>query len=78
MDSTSVVPGGAAGFPARARNYVDELKLEMRRVTWPNWDQVRSTTGVVIASVFLFALYFFVVDFIVSRSVTAVFTKLTH
>jgi preprotein translocase subunit SecE len=77
MESTSLTKG-AAGFPARARTYIDELKLEMRRVTWPSWDQVRSTTGVVIAAVFLFAAYFAVVDFLVSRGVTSLFAKLTH
>jgi preprotein translocase subunit SecE len=54
----------AVGWPQQARDYIDEVKSEMRRVTWPNWPQVRATTGVVIAAVFLFAAYFFVVDFV--------------
>ncbi|HEX4231452.1 MAG TPA: preprotein translocase subunit SecE [Bryobacteraceae bacterium] len=55
----------AVGWPQQARDYIDEVKSEMRRVTWPNWTQVRATTAVVIAAVFLFAGYFFVVDFVV-------------
>jgi preprotein translocase subunit SecE len=55
----------AVGWPQQARDYIDEVKSEMRRVSWPNWTQVRATTGVVIAAVFLFAGYFFVVDFVV-------------
>lgn len=62
----------AVGWPQQARDYIDDVKAEMRRVTWPNWPQVRATTGVVIAAVFLFAGYFFVVDFIVNRSITGV------
>jgi preprotein translocase subunit SecE len=46
----------------RTRDYINELKLEMRRVTWPNRKQVRGTTAVVIFSVFAFAAYFAVVD----------------
>jgi preprotein translocase subunit SecE len=60
------------------RDYVNDLKLEMRRVTWPNRTQVESTTAVVIFSVFAFAAYFFVVDSILSKAVTGVlafFTK---
>jgi preprotein translocase subunit SecE len=51
------------------RDYVNELKLEMRRVTWPSRKQVESTTGVVIFSVFAFAAYFWVIDGILSKGV---------
>ena len=63
----------AAAWPTQVKDYVDELRLEMRRVTWPAWKQVRATTGVVIAAVFVFAAYFFVVDSLVSRAVQKVF-----
>ena len=53
------------------KDYVNELKLEMRRVTWPNRKLVQGTTAVVIISVFLFAGYFEVVDSILSRGVAA-------
>ena len=59
------------------RDYINELKLEMRRVTWPNRKQVESTTAVVIFSVFAFAAYFFVVDSILSKAVTGVLTFFT-
>ncbi|HEX3879953.1 MAG TPA: preprotein translocase subunit SecE [Bryobacteraceae bacterium] len=42
--------------------YVDSLKAEMRKVSWPNRKQVESTTAVVIVSVFAFAGYFEIVD----------------
>ena len=59
------------------KDYVNDLKLEMRRVTWPNRKQVQGTTAVVIFSVFAFAAYFEVVDSILSRGVTAVFRIFT-
>ncbi len=46
----------------RTKDYFNELKLEMRRVSWPNRKQVENTTAVVIFSVFAFAAYFWVVD----------------
>ena len=61
----------------RTKDYVNELKLEMRRVTWPNRKQVQGTTAVVIFSVFLFAGYFEIVDSILSRGVTAIFRVFT-
>lgn len=59
----------ATSWPTQARSYIDEVKAEMRRVSWPTWPQVRATTGVVIAAVFLFAAYFAVVDFFVRTAV---------
>jgi len=49
-------------WPAITKNYVGELQLEMKRVTWPNRKQVEGTTAIVIVTVFAFAAYFFVVD----------------
>ncbi len=67
----------AAGWPAQFREYVGELRLEMRRVTWPNWKQVRGTTIVVIISVFAFSAYFFIVDAIVNAGVQKLFNTFT-
>ena len=61
----------------RTKDYINEIRLEMRRVTWPNRKQVRGTTAVVIFSVFLFAGYFEVVDSILSRCVTGIFHLFT-
>ena len=57
---------------------MNELKLEMRRVSWPSRKQVESTTGVVIFSVFAFAGYFYVVDGLLGKAIRdllAFFTK---
>lgn len=65
--------GGIATWPTRIQDYYNELKMEMRRVSWPTWIQVRATTAVVIASVFAFAFYFFVVDFLITRFINKIF-----
>jgi len=62
----------------QAKSYIEDVQAEMQRVSWPNWKQVRATTLVVIAAVFLFAAYFAVVDAIVNSIVTRIigyFTK---
>jgi preprotein translocase subunit SecE len=56
----------------RVRDYVNDLKLEMRRVTWPNRKQVEGTTAVVIFAVFAFGAYFWVVDGILSAGVNKI------
>jgi preprotein translocase subunit SecE len=62
----------SASWPVRTREFIDDVQAEMKRVTWPTWPQVRSTTLVVIVSTFLLAGYFFVVD----AAVNSIITKL--
>ena len=68
----------AGSWPVRVKNYFEELQMEMRRVTWPSWKQVRATTVVVIIAVFAFAAYFAVVDEIVSNAVQKLFNALSR
>jgi preprotein translocase subunit SecE len=52
------------------RNIIDFLKetrKELNNVSWPGRREVTGTTIVVIASVFFFGLFFFVVDIIVKN-----------
>ena len=59
----------AKNWVQSTKDYVNDLRLEMRRVSWPNRKQVESTTAVVIFAVFAFAGYFFVVDSLLSRGI---------
>ena len=68
----------AVGWPVRVKNYFEELQMEMRRVTWPSWKQVRATTAVVVVAVFAFAAYFFVVDQVVSSAINKLFTAFSR
>jgi preprotein translocase subunit SecE len=68
----------AVSWPQQTKSYIEEVRAEMRRVSWPSWKQVRATTGVVIAAVFLFAAYFTVVDNIVNTVVTRVINYFTR
>lgn len=60
------------GWPGKVKDYVEDLRSEMRRVTWPSWTQVRATTLVVIVSVFAFAAYFAVVDLAITKLITRI------
>ena len=66
-----------SGWPAAVKDYFNELKMEMRRVTWPSRKQVEATTTVVIVSVFAFAAYFSLVDTLVGRLIEKLFGALT-
>ncbi|MGA3035293.1 MAG: preprotein translocase subunit SecE [Terracidiphilus sp.] len=42
--------------------FLRDVRAEMKKVVTPTWKEVRATTGVVIVAVFLFGLFFFIVD----------------
>ena len=59
------------------KDYFEELQHEMKLVTWPSWKQVRATTGVVLAAVFAFGAYFFVIDNVINKLVQRVYDTFT-
>jgi preprotein translocase subunit SecE len=56
--------GGAAkpGFPANVVGFYNGVLAEMKRVTWPDFPQVRSATIAIIIFVLVIALLITVLD----------------
>ncbi len=77
MSDANNLPQKVGAWPARVRNYFEELQHEMKLVTWPSWKQVRATTGVVLAAVFAFGAYFFVIDNLIGKAVERVYNTFT-
>jgi preprotein translocase subunit SecE len=65
-------------YPRRWRQFLHEVRVEMRQVTWPSRDDVVSTTAVVIATVAFFGLFFLIVDSGVGYAVQQVFKLFQH
>ncbi len=68
--------GGVVGKWTEFTSFLRDVRAEMRKVVWPQWKEVRVTTGVVIVTTFLFALYFFIVDGIFKVAVYGLLGKL--
>jgi len=60
-------------WPERIRSFYNDVRTEMRKVTAPTWKEVRATTTVVVITVFIFAVYFWLVDYVIQHGVTALF-----
>jgi preprotein translocase subunit SecE len=50
--------------------FLKDVRSEMRKVVSPTRAEVQSTTTIVIVTVFIFAGYFALVDFVVGQGVT--------
>ena len=57
------------GLFTRTADFLRDVRSEMRKVTTPSREEVRTTTTVVIITVFAFAAYFYLVDAVLSRVV---------
>ena len=65
-------------WPQRIKSFYFDVRTEMKKVTAPSFKEVRATTTVVIITVFLFGVYFWVVDTVLSKSIDQLLRSLSH
>ncbi len=63
--------------PQRLGDFLKDVRAEMKKVITPSRAEVQTTTIVVIATVFIFAGYFAIVDFLASNAVNFLIKHLT-
>ena len=56
------------------KEFLNSVKLEMRKVSWPGRKEVYGTTVVVIGAVFFFGIYLGLVDLALHLSVAKIFS----
>jgi preprotein translocase subunit SecE len=66
---TNAIAGAAAGVGEKVtgtiqgtREFLHDVRVEMKQVTWPNRDDVISTTTVVIVTVAFFGVFLAIVE----------------
>ncbi len=55
-------------WPERIKAFYSDVRTEMKKVTSPTLKEVQGTTTVVIITVFLFGLFFFLTDLAISNT----------
>jgi preprotein translocase subunit SecE len=61
MDENSV-GGQIKSWPQRTRSFYTDVRTEMKKVSTPSLKEVQATTMVVLITVALFGVYFWLVD----------------
>jgi len=51
------------GYLAQLTAYVQQTREELRKCTWPTWDELKGSTVVVFISIFLLGGFTVLVDF---------------
>ena len=75
-NAVSNFTGNVTGTWGKFTNFLSDVRAEMRKVVTPSRKEVESTTTVVIVAVFIFGLFFTVVDYIFSHAVEQILHKL--
>ncbi len=70
--------GKIKSWPERIKSFYNDVRTETRKVTSPSLKEVQATTVVVIVAVFLFGLFFFVVDYVINAGVERLFRAFTQ
>lgn len=63
-------------IPTRVKTFLSDVRNEMRKVTFPNRKEVQATTTVVIITVLLFGIYFFVIDQVIATVINWVLHRM--
>ena len=71
--AASNLGGKITGTVQDTREFLHDVRVEMKQVTWPSREDVVSTTGVVIATVFFFGVFLAAVDWLVQMGISRVF-----
>ena len=63
--------------PRELVEFLKDVRSEMRKVVTPTRQEVVSTTSVVLATVAIFAAYFFLTDYVFGQGITQLIQHLT-
>ena len=67
-----------ASWPEKIKTFYNDVRMEMKKVTTPSLKEVQATTIVVVITVFIFGVYFWLVDFLIGRGIDFLFRSLGH
>jgi preprotein translocase subunit SecE len=65
-------------WPERVRTFYNDVRTETRKVTAPSWKEVQATTAVVVVTVFIFGVYFFIIDNVIQKGVSFLYSYFGH
>jgi preprotein translocase subunit SecE len=74
----STFSGRIKSWPQRTKSFYNDVRTEMKKVTTPTRKEVQSTTAVVIVTVFIFGVYFWLVDTVIGKGLDSVLRYLSH
>ena len=76
IDNVKGAQESVTGWWSNFTTFLNEVRNELRRVTWPSRKEVYATTLVVILTSIFFGVYLFALDALFSTGVTWLFRRM--
>jgi preprotein translocase subunit SecE len=51
----------------RLQQFIADVKFEMTKVSWPSWEELRSSTYIVLGLSLILIVFLFSIDFLLSK-----------
>jgi preprotein translocase SecE subunit len=51
----------------KLQQFLTDVQFEMSKVSWPNWDELKSSTYVVLSLSLVLIVFLFFIDFVLSK-----------
>ena len=51
----------------KTKNFLKDVRFELSKVSWPTWEELKSSTYVVLTLSLILIIFLFVVDFILAK-----------
>jgi preprotein translocase subunit SecE len=56
----------------KVQQFGSDVKLEMSKVSWPDWDSLKGSTYIVLILSAILTVFLFIVDFILSKTISII------
>jgi len=73
---TDVLTGPKRSWAARVVDFLRDVRAEIRKVTWPTWEELKKATGVIIVFVIALGLLIGFMDTILQFVLVTTVSKL--
>ncbi len=54
----------------KTKSFFESVRLEMKKVSWPSWEELKGSTYVVLSLSLLLSLFLFIVDLVLNRALS--------
>ncbi len=56
----------------KIKSFLESVRVEMKKVSWPTWEELKGSTYIVLSLSLLLAVFLFIVDFVLNRVIAYV------
>ena len=56
----------------KIKQYIENVQIEMKKVSWPTWDELRGSTYIVLSLSLILSIFLFIVDFVLNEVISRI------